>query len=131
MNFAKFLRTPFFTKHLRWLLLTQYYLPLRQDEMAKIFQREHMTRAMQDIYIYHPLKETNLVAVRTYDKGIARYTDITSLMKHTLTRSTSASTRRARRSDATTFEQSKRIFLRTLPRTGFNTEAVVTLAFHS
>ena len=36
--------------------------------------------------------------------------------------STSASARRARRSDATTYEQNKWIFLYTLQRTGFNTE---------
>ena len=36
--------------------------------------------------------------------------------------STSASTRRARRSNATRFEQNKWIFLSTLPRTIFNTE---------
>ena len=51
MNFAKFLRTPFLTEHLRWLLRTQQYLSLRQDEMAKIFQRKHMTKALPDIQI--------------------------------------------------------------------------------
>ena len=35
---------------------------------------------------------------------------------------TSASTRRAHRSDAATFNQDKQIFLSTLPSTGFNTE---------
>ena len=45
--------------------------------------------------------------------------------------SNSASSRRARRSDATTFEQNKRIFLSTFPRTGFNTEVCSTLAFHN
>lgn len=35
---------------------------------------------------------------------------------------TSASTARARRSNATMFEQNKRTFLSTLPRNGFNAE---------
>ena len=43
----------------------------------------------------------------------------------------SASTRRARRGDAATFDLSKQIFLSTLPRTEFNTKVVVTLAFPS
>ena len=45
--------------------------------------------------------------------------------------SNSASSRRACRSDATTFEQNKRIFLSTFPRTRFNTEVCSTLAFHN
>ena len=61
-------------------------------------------------------------------------------MKPTLTRlgglsnkevSNSASTGRARRGDAITFEQNKQILLSTLPRNGFNTDVCSTLAFHS
>ena len=43
--------------------------------------------------------------------------------------SNSASTKGARRSDATTFDQSKQIFLNTLPRTTFNTKVCSYLSF--
>ena len=60
-------------------------------------------------------------------------------MKPTLTRLgglfnseelTIASTRRARRSDAATFDQNKQIFLSTLPRAGFNGEVFSYFSFY-
>ena len=41
MNFVKFLRTPFFTEHLRWLLLKNAKIYLKSSEGASVDPLEY------------------------------------------------------------------------------------------
>ena len=61
MNFVKFLRTPFFTEHLRWLLLKTdatnlVVLPLSsEDEDKKLTQTIQLMNLQFTIYDLHKL----------------------------------------------------------------------------
>ena len=89
-----------------------------------------MSRELEEPILIKNLEMAKLVFVRSVVLFVRRSKQLSHCCYHPcryhpldeIHLSTSASTRRARRSDAATLEQNKRIFLSTLLRTGFNTE---------